>query len=237
MNESEHIEFKKSLSEQKEGLISLAAILNKHGQGELWFGVRNDGTPEGLRVSDADCKLSVSELERLILEKNRTHRSWDTEASTLPLKGLYKDGITLENLRDGTVSRRRNPLIAELLRRINFVESWGRGIPLILEKEPSASFAVKGGWFVTTLLRTSKTSGKTSDVSGKTSDVSVKTPDVSVEIIQAIQSDDRITIPQLAALAGVATRTIERRLKKLQQSGRLRRVGPDKGGHWQVLDL
>ena len=52
MNESEHIEFKKSLSEQKEGLISLAAILNKHGQGELWFGIKNDGTPVGLPISE-----------------------------------------------------------------------------------------------------------------------------------------------------------------------------------------
>ncbi|WP_162051215.1 MULTISPECIES: ATP-binding protein, partial [unclassified Lentimonas] len=364
MNESEHIEFKKSLSEQKEGLISLAAILNKHGKGELWFGIKNDGTPVGLqisektlrdlsqaiathiepriypqivketltgkpclkvvfqggarpyfafgraymRVSDADRKLSAEELERLILEKNRTHRGWDTEPSTLLLKSLhvdgirifvekagliwskaetalknlslleggqllnaatvffqshppyelrtavfasttsstildqhntkggllelieeaqnyilknihigmkvqgleridvpeihpeaireavinafchrnyrdpdpvqvaiYKnrveirnpgtliDGITLDDLRDGTVSRRRNPLIAELLRRIKLVESWGRGIPLILEKEPTTRFEITGGWFVTTLLRTAEASEKTSE--------------------------------------------------------------------------
>jgi len=30
--ESESIEFKKSLGELKEGLISISAILNKHGQ-------------------------------------------------------------------------------------------------------------------------------------------------------------------------------------------------------------
>ena len=48
MRECETIEFKKSLSELKEGLVSIAAILNKHGAGELWFGIRNDGVCVGL---------------------------------------------------------------------------------------------------------------------------------------------------------------------------------------------
>ena len=40
MRESETIEYKKSLAELSEALISVAAIVNKHGDGELWFGVR-----------------------------------------------------------------------------------------------------------------------------------------------------------------------------------------------------
>ncbi len=53
MNESETIEFKKSLAELGEGLNSMAAILNKHGAGELWFGIKNDGTPVGLDVTES----------------------------------------------------------------------------------------------------------------------------------------------------------------------------------------
>lgn len=34
--ESETKEFKRSLAELKQGLISLCAMLNKHGKGELW---------------------------------------------------------------------------------------------------------------------------------------------------------------------------------------------------------
>ncbi len=52
MKETEHCEFKKSLAELKAGLISIAAILNKHGRGELWFGIRNDGKAVGLDVTD-----------------------------------------------------------------------------------------------------------------------------------------------------------------------------------------
>lgn len=41
--------------------------------------------------------------------------------------GLY-GGLTLEELRRGNVSKRRNPLVVDLLRRIGMVEGWGRGI-------------------------------------------------------------------------------------------------------------
>ena len=38
--ETEQIEFKKSTGEMKEAVISIAAILNKHGKGDLYFGVK-----------------------------------------------------------------------------------------------------------------------------------------------------------------------------------------------------
>jgi len=52
MKETETTEFKKSFAELKAGLVSIAAILNKHGAGELWFGVRNDGKAVGLDASE-----------------------------------------------------------------------------------------------------------------------------------------------------------------------------------------
>jgi ATP-dependent DNA helicase RecG len=52
MKESETIEFKKSLAELGEGLNSMAAILNKHAAGELWFGIKNDGTPVDMDVTE-----------------------------------------------------------------------------------------------------------------------------------------------------------------------------------------
>ncbi len=50
--ESELLELKKSTSELKEAVISIVAILNKHAAGELYFGIKNDGTPVGQEVSD-----------------------------------------------------------------------------------------------------------------------------------------------------------------------------------------
>lgn len=48
--ESEIVEFKKSLSELKQGVISLASMLNKKGKGTLYFGVLNDGTVVGQAI-------------------------------------------------------------------------------------------------------------------------------------------------------------------------------------------
>jgi predicted HTH transcriptional regulator len=62
-----------------------------------------------------------------------------------------------------------------------------------------------------------KTSGKTS---GK--------------ILEAILQNNTITIPELSILIGITERSIERNLLKLQKEGTLKRIGPAKGGHWQV---
>ena len=50
--ETESLEYKKATGELKEAIISIASILNKHQKGELYFGVRNDGTPVGQIVNE-----------------------------------------------------------------------------------------------------------------------------------------------------------------------------------------
>ena len=50
--ETEVLEFKKSTGEIKEAIYSIGAILNKHGHGELYFGVKPDGTVNGQQVSE-----------------------------------------------------------------------------------------------------------------------------------------------------------------------------------------
>lgn len=70
--------------------------------------------------------------------------------------GSLYGGLTLEDLRRKEhVSRRRNPLVADLLRRIHMVEGWGRGMPLILENEPSAEFRETAQIFITVFKRKS----------------------------------------------------------------------------------
>lgn len=51
--EDEHTEFKKSTSELKEGVASIAAMLNKHGSGTLYFGVTPKGDVCGQDVSES----------------------------------------------------------------------------------------------------------------------------------------------------------------------------------------
>ena len=48
--ESERVAFKRSTSELKEGIVSLASMLNKSGRGVLYFGVNNEGEVVGQQV-------------------------------------------------------------------------------------------------------------------------------------------------------------------------------------------
>lgn len=50
IKESETIELKKSLSQLREGIISLGAMLNKSNYGEVYFGINDDGRVTGLMI-------------------------------------------------------------------------------------------------------------------------------------------------------------------------------------------
>lgn len=58
----------------------------------------------------------------------------------------------------------------------------------------------------------------------------------SEKVLRAISENKYITIAELAELAEVAPRSIERNIQKLQEQGKLSRIGPDKGGHWEVVE-
>ena len=62
--ESETVEFKKTTSELKEGVISLASMLNKCGACTLYFGVKNDGTIYGLEIG----RHTTADISRAIKE-------------------------------------------------------------------------------------------------------------------------------------------------------------------------
>lgn len=58
-NETEYVEFKKSVAESKQGIVSMSAILNKHGKGTLYFGVKDNGDVLGQQIGkDTLNKLS-----------------------------------------------------------------------------------------------------------------------------------------------------------------------------------
>lgn len=57
---------------------------------------------------------------------------------------------------------------------------------------------------------------------------------IPLAIIDALQQNPKLTIPDLATQINVSSRTIERQIKKLQQQGVLKRIGSAKTGYWQV---
>ena len=93
--------------------------------------------------------------------------------------GLY-DGLTMEEMRIGNVSRRRNPLIADLFRRIHMVEGWGRGMPLILENAPSVQFRQIAGLFIASFERPSFLEDTTHETTQEVIDTTQETVDKTV---------------------------------------------------------
>ncbi len=62
--ENEFLEFKKTTGEAREAMRSISAMLNKHGRGEIYFGVSNNGDVVGQQISDS----SLRDISRLIKE-------------------------------------------------------------------------------------------------------------------------------------------------------------------------
>ena len=75
---------------------------------------------------------------------------------------------------------------------------------------------------------TEKTRGKTSV---KTS-VKAKTP---TRILALLQAHPTLTLAEVAKEIGLTTRAVELAAAKLVKLGHLRYVGPQKGGHWEIL--
>jgi len=444
LKESETVEFKKSTSELKDGIVSISSILNKHGSGELYFGLRNDGTVLGqqisaktlrdvskaisdhiepkiypkirsvkiqtktcvkvsfegkdapyfaygrayIRTADEDRRLSARELEHLILKKNKDKLRWDNEVSRetkisdisvkklksflkssglrydslrnalaklkllssgkllntavilfakkpqdffpnaklrcavfsgtdtayivdrkefegdlfyliekaeeyilehihigMRVEGLrridvpeidkeafreaiinafchrdyreydsvniavFKDrleirspgllygDLTIEKITTEMVSERRNELIADLFHRIHFIEKWGRGIRLILSKEPDTRFKEVGTHFIVTFKRKGTVAQEEVEkgVERLAEGLVERLAENQKKMLKLMKANPYVSKKELSLKIGISTTAIDKNILSLKQKGLLKRIGPDKGGHWEVL--
>ena len=54
------------------------------------------------------------------------------------------------------------------------------------------------------------------------------------KIIELMQNDPAITIADLALRIGITEWAIKKQIRKMKAQGRIQRIGPDKGGRWEV---
>ena len=58
----------------------------------------------------------------------------------------------------------------------------------------------------------------------------------SQKILELISASPNITISEIADRLGMTKRGVDKNIKRLKEQGIIRRVGPDKGGHWEVVE-
>jgi ATP-dependent DNA helicase RecG len=203
------------------------------------------------RMEREDTPLLPVEALREALANAFVHRDYSIGGGSVGV-ALYDDrleiisigelhfGLTPEALFREHESKPWNPMIARTFYRRGIIETWGRGTlkiaRLMRERglEPP-TVAVREGAVVVTFAVLAKVTGETTGkATGKaTGKPTAKTP---AAVLQMLAEDPSLTVPQLAVRLKKSELTIHRAIRSLRESGRLQRIGPDKGGHWQVIE-
>ena len=70
-----------------------------------------------------------------------------------------------------------------------------------------------------------------------TVNVTVKLTANQKYILGEFKNDPHITHEELAVKVGITRKSINENMKKLQQNGLIKRIGADKNGHWEVIEI
>ena len=147
-------------------------------------------------------------------------------------EGALPYGLSFEDLKKEHSSRPRNPLIANNCFLGGYIDAWGRGTLKIINacKDaglPEPEIIEKNGGVSTTLFALTHKSnvGGGSEISSEKS---------SEKILELIKTVPEISAEELALNIGISSRAVEKQIAMLKKKGLLKRIGPAKGGHWEV---
>jgi len=54
-------------------------------------------------------------------------------------------------------------------------------------------------------------------------------------ILEAMQQNPKVSAARIAIFLGISSRSVEKRIRNMRENGIIRRIGPDKGGYWELL--
>ena len=149
--------------------------------------------------------------------------------------------VKIEDINKGIIRSRRyrNSRIGDFFKEIDLCEAKGTGIPTIKQQmknnnspEPIFETDDDRTFFIATLPM-NELFHINEDVNGQK--VGKKSVEKSVEkIIELIKINPHITQNELSKATSLSIRGIEKNISILKDKGIISRIGPDKGGHWQV---
>ena len=153
--------------------------------------------------------------------------------------GQLPQDWTVEKLKRKHASQPFNPEIANVFFRAGEIEAWGRGVERILAAcreaafpEPILEQEAAGFWisfpFSPEIVQRT-TAGETQEKTKE--EPKEKTKE---KLLALLRENPRSTTSELAVALGVSQSGVEWQIRRLKADGILTRVGPDKGGRWEV---
>ncbi len=160
-----------------------------------------------------------------------------------------------------SVNDYRNPLVASAMKTLGYVNMFNRGVGQVQTdlKENGNQPAEFNVNLITAFKVDVKVSqsyinengGKTGGKVGgdivenvvgkdlndveKPSDVVENKKNVVENILASISKNSTISTKKLAAMCSLSERQVQRIMTKLKEQGVIRRIGPDKGGRWEII--
>jgi len=196
------------------------------------------------------------------------HRDYFEKGAQIMVE-IYDDRVVITNPggvpkgidanKFGKISITRNPNIASLLQRANYIEKMGTGISRITNAMQSVGLPLPNfeleGFFMVTLMRDSyikrKNGGQLSitDTDDTDNDTDTDTDDtdndtdkketslkrIEERVINLIEVNKNISINEIVEKTNKSRSTIQRTINKLKNSEKLMRVGNTKTGHWVII--
>jgi len=143
--------------------------------------------------------------------------------------------LPIEKIYDGGTSRARNPRVQNMLRMIGYGENLGSGFPLILSAWKEA------GWGKPVLENKVDLDEVELALPVELNESSQKTTQKTTQktaqkIREMMKTNSEISIEELAAACGITRDGVNYHIRNLKKKNKIRRIGGDNGGHWEVLD-
>ncbi len=155
-------------------------------------------------------------------------------------------------------SRRRNPVIADIFNRLKYMDRRGSGFKKILgdyRKQPQYTEAMEPEFssdydsFFLVLKNLNYDNEINSEQGNMTENIRIKDKDyqettkkttkkvtkkTTEKIVEIIKENPNISVKEMAEVVGLTTDGVQYHIRNLKAHGVIERVGPDKGGYWQV---
>jgi len=154
--------------------------------------------------------------------------------------GRIYGNLTPEDLeRDDYVSSIRNKLLAESFYLMGDIEKYGTGfirIRKMLTDYPGVSYSIsEPGDFFKVEMRHTPTKSPLKAKTDLPENLPENLPATHKQIIENMLINPKVTYNELADITGKTRETVRVHVKMLKEMKLIKRIGPHKGGHWEII--